>query len=78
MAAQELGQRVDDDVCAPFERSAKVRRGHRVVDHERDSRLMSDLRHRLDIQHIVLGIAQRFREDEFGLWGYAPAEILRV
>ena len=46
MARQELGRRMDDDVGAVLDRPAEIGRGQRVVDDQRNARLMGDLRDR--------------------------------
>ena len=49
MAGEELGRRVHDDVGAVLDRPAEIRRRERVVDDQRQARLMRDIGDGLDI-----------------------------
>ena len=57
VAADELRRRVHGDVRSVEERLAQVRRGHGVVDHERDAVLVGDRRDSLEVEHVALRVA---------------------
>ena len=78
MPTEELCQRVDDDIRPPLNGFDQIRRGGGIVDDQRDTGFMGDGGHRLEIQHIILRVAQRFREDQLGVWANRRAKILRV
>ena len=48
-----------------LERSDEIRRGHRVVDHQRHARLVGDLGHALDVEHVVHRVADRLAVEQF-------------
>jgi hypothetical protein len=62
VAADELGRRMNDDIGTPFDRAAQVRRRERVVHDQWQPVLVGDRRHRLDVQHIPAGVADRLAE----------------
>ena len=61
VSAQELGRRVNDDVCAELEGADEVRRRDRVVDDERHAVLVRDTRDLRDVEDVDLGVADRLR-----------------
>src|SRR5208282_3227345 len=63
VAANELGCRMDNDVRAPFERAAEVRRRKRVVHYQWEVVLVCDRRHSLDVQYVAAGVADRLSEE---------------
>ena len=67
MAAEKFCQRMNGDIGAVVERLQQDRRGDRVVDDERDTMTMCDLRQRLDIANIAGGIADRLRKHRPGV-----------
>jgi hypothetical protein len=69
---------VDDDVGAPLNRPAQVRRGHGVVDDQRDLGLVGDLGEGFDVDDVDERVAQRFRVKQLGVLLDGFAEILRV
>ena len=76
MACEKLGGRVNDDVGAMLERPAEVGGRQRVVDDERQARLMRDLRHGCDIDHDAARIGEVLDEDRLALRRQRLAEIL--
>ena len=81
VTAQKLGCRVDDDVRAVFDRPDQVRRSEGVVDHQRQSILMRDLRNGVDVGDIAVRIAQRLQENRSGVLLNGPLyffQIMRV
>ena len=78
VAAQEFGGAVDDDVGAPLERPAQIRRGERVVDHQRDRVLASDRRDLVEREDADVGVAQRLAVDDLGVGLDRPLEVGRV
>ena len=67
-----------DEVGAPLERPAQIRRGQRVVDDQRDAGLVRDLRDRLEIDDDAAGIGQALEEDRLAARRQRAAEILRI
>ncbi len=67
VAADELGEAVDHDVGAPLERTDQVRRGHRVVDHQRDAVGVGDAGDALDVEHVVLRVRDDLAEEHLGV-----------
>ena len=78
VAAEKFRHGVNDDVRAPLKRTAQIRCGHGIVNHQRYTRIVRDLGHGLDIEHVILGIAQRLRVNQARLGGDGALEILRV
>ena len=66
MAVQKLGGRMQHNVGAPFDRPDQVGRRQRVVDNERNPRLVGDLGDRLEIGNDAARIGDAFNEDCFG------------
>ena len=66
---------MDDQVGAPLERPAQVRRRERVVDDERRSDLVRDRRGELDVEHVAARVRDRLGEERLRLGrdGAAPA-----
>ena len=67
MAAEVLGQGMDDDVGAVLERAAQVRRGHGVVDDDRHAMLVGDLGELFEVGDVAERVADRFAEHRLGL-----------
>ena len=65
MPAQELGQRVDDDIGAVIDRFEQDRRRHRIVHDERNAVLVRERGQRLDVADISCRIADAFAKDRF-------------
>ena len=63
VAADELGSRVNDDVGAVLDRPDQVRSAESVVDNHRKPIFVGDLRDRVDVRDIAVGIAQRLNVD---------------
>ncbi len=66
VAAHELGQRVNDDVGAVFDRAQQDRRRHRIVDDQRNAVPRADLCQRLDVADVARRIADALAEDGTG------------
>ncbi len=67
VAADELCQRVDDDVGAVFDRAHEVGRRQRVVDDQRQAVLVGEIGERLDVDELAARIGEALDEDELGL-----------
>ena len=67
VAAEVLGQGMDDDVGAVLERAAQVGRWHGVVDDDRHAMPVSDFGQLFEIDDIAERVADRFAEDRLGL-----------
>ena len=78
VAAEELGGRVDDDVGAVLERADEVRRRDRVVDDERDARLVRDVGDELDVEDVDLRVADRLGEEQLGVRSDGAAPLVGV
>ena len=74
MAAEELGERVNDDVGAVFDRLAEIRCRQRVVDDQRHACALGDLGDRLDVGDDAARIGDRLDEDRLGLRADAALE----
>ena len=67
MPTDPLGQRMQDDIRAPFDRPAEIGRGESVVDQQRNAGVVSDLRDDRYVQHLEAGIADGLADEESGL-----------
>ena len=67
MTADELGQRMDDDVGAMVDRADEVGRCHSIVDDERQAVVMGDLGDCLDVDERAARIGKALDEDRLGL-----------
>ena len=63
MSTNEFGGGVDHDVRTVFERTDPVGCAEGVVNDDRDPVLMGDLRDRVDVRDITVGVAKRFQID---------------
>ena len=63
VAADELGQRMDDDVGAVLDRPHQIGRGQRVVDDQRQAVLARDVADRLDVDELAARIGEALDED---------------
>src|SRR5439155_13135187 len=61
MAADKLCGRMHHDIATVFDRPAQIRRGERIIDHQRNIRLVRDLGNGFDVQHVHPWIADRLR-----------------
>src|SRR5579863_5483964 len=78
MAAEKLGRRMDDQIGAPFEGAAQIGRGESVINNQRDSGVMGDRRHLLDINDDAAGVGEVLDKDRLCSRGERAAEILRL
>ncbi len=78
VAAEELGQRVEDDVGAVRQRPHEIRRRHGVVDHQRQAGRVRHVGDRADVQRVELGVGDRLRVQQLGARRDGPAEGLGV
>ncbi len=67
VAADPFGRGIHDDVGAKLDRTAEKGRRERVVDQQRDFRLMRDVGNVRNIQHLEAGIADGLRDHEPGV-----------
>ena len=68
MTAEELRQRVDDDIRAMLERSHQVGGGQGVVDHQRHAGVVRFVGDALDVEGQQIGVADGFGIDQLRLW----------
>ena len=78
MAAEELGQRMHDDVGAVLDGADQIGRGERVVDDEGDAGLLGDGGDLLDVGDDAAGIGDQLDEDRLGLRRERRAERVGV
>ena len=78
MARQELRGRMNDDVGAVLDRPAQIRGRQRVVDDQRNARLMGDVGDALDVHDNAAGVGEVLDEDRLAFRGQRLAEILRL
>ena len=78
MAADELGQGVDDDIGAVLQRLEQVGGGNGIVHHERDAGVMGDLGNGFKVIHIVFRIAHRLHVDQAGIVIDSLTDVLRI
>src|SRR5574337_2090461 len=67
---------MDDDIGAVLDRPAEVGRGQRVVNDERQTRLMRDRRNARDVHDDPARIGEVLDEDGLAPWRQRLAEIL--
>ena len=77
MAADIFGRRVHHKIRAVFDGPAQIGRCHGVIHEQRKTGIRSNGRYRLDVQHIVAGIADGLRVDYAGLVGDCRPEVFR-
>jgi hypothetical protein len=65
-----------DDGGTPFEGAAQIGRGDGVVDEQRQSGVVGDAGHALDVEHVERGVAERFGAKRFGLRRDRAGEVL--
>ena len=78
MPTNKLGRRVKHDIRAMLEWLDEIRRRERVIDDERQTILVSNRGHGLDIQRVQAWIAQRLGIEGFGFVVDGRAKILRI
>ena len=78
VSAEEFCGRMDDDIRAPLDGIAQDRRGDRVIDDERNAIFVRDGCELFQVDHIELGIAERFGIDGAGaiVDGFAQAVVV--
>ncbi len=78
MATSKLGEAVDDNVGAPLEGPDEVGRGNRVVDDQRDTGIVADLAHTLDVEDVVLRICQHLAIEGLRVGANGGAHLLKI
>ena len=68
VAADELRQRVHDDIRAVLDGPGYKGRGKRIIDDERHAVIVRDFGDRLDIQDIAARIADCFSVQQLWFW----------
>src|ERR1700733_10289622 len=66
------------DVGAVLDRPAEIRGGERIVDDQRQTRLMRDIGDSLDIDDHAPWVGEVLDEDRLALWRERLAEVLRL
>jgi hypothetical protein len=92
MTAKEFGQRVDDDICAMFQRAKQIGAGHCIIDNQWQAVFAGNGCNGCDIHKCAARIGQALNIDCLGflidlafkaLWrigispAHFPAEILK-
>src|SRR5208337_5625261 len=77
-ATDKLGGGVDNNISAPLDRAAERGRRAGVVNDQRHSVLVRDLRQLLDIHDVELGIAQALGINGLGLRSDRGAQPVKV
>ena len=77
MAGQILGDAVDAEVGAQFQRPAEQRRGEGVVDHQRGAGFAGDFGDAVDLSHAQQRIGNGLHQDAAGL-GFGDRGAQRV
>ena len=70
MAADEFRRRMQDDVGAPFDRAAEVRRRERVVHDQRQFVIVRDGGNRRDVEHVTGRVPDRLGVENLGVIAY--------
>ena len=78
VTADKLGGRVDYNVRAMFYGAEQIRRRERIVDQDRNTVLVSNSSDGFQIQHVGVGVAERFQKERPGVGTDCPAEVLGV
>ncbi len=78
MTAKELRRRMDDDIRAVLDRTEEIRGRKRIIDDHRDAVFMRDRRDCFKIQHVRVGVAERFQIERFGVRLNRGAEVFRI
>ena len=78
VTAEELGQRVDDDVGAVLDRAQQIGRRHGVVDDQRHAGVMGDLGNRRDVGDETGRVGEALDEDRLGALVDLAGEALRI
>ena len=78
MAADILGRRMDADVGAVVEGPEQVRGAKGIVDDQRDTIVIGDTRHCLEVDDVDVGVADGLDEHGTGLIVDGPTEVLGI
>ena len=78
VAADEFGERVNDNVRTMLQRSEKVRGGDGIIDDKRDAGSMGNSGYRLEIINIVFRIADRLDVDQAGIFIDCLPDVFRI
>ena len=78
MAGQKLGRRMYDQVGAPFEGAAQIRRRQGVIDDQRNAGVLGDGDDVFQVEHDAAGVGQDFDEYRLALRRQGAAEVFRV
>src|SRR2546426_11541507 len=79
--AEELGGRVVDEIRAMIEGLQQIRRREGRIDEQRQFRLVRDLRHRRNIEHVEARIPEGLAEEQPRVWAdriFPGAQVARV
>ncbi len=78
MSADKLCCRMDNDIRSVLQRTVQIRRGQRVVDHDRHACFLSNLGDLFVREDIQLGVAHGLAVDELDLRSQRAAEVLGI
>ena len=78
VTADELGCRVDHNVCAVLNGADQIRSPKGVVDHQRQAVLMGNGRNGVNVGDVRVGIAQRFQINGLGVGTNCPFHLGKI
>ena len=78
VATDELGRGVDNDVGAVLQRTEQVRSAEGVVDDNRQTVLLGDLRDGIDVGDVGVGVAERLEVDDRGVVLDGTLDLVQV
>ncbi len=70
--------RLYDDICTKFDWLTKIWGCERVIDHQRNSCVMGNLCHSLNIQNIYLRVSHCLRINRFGFFCYCFTKVIWI
>ncbi len=68
MTTNELGQRVHNNVGTVLNGAAEIRRGHGVIDDQRNARVLGNGGNRINVLNNAAGVGNGLHEDGSRLW----------
>ena len=78
LSVDVLGRRIDHAIRAERERRLVERRREHIVDRERRARIVRDLRHLGDVDHVEVRIGRAFEKERLGVRPHRVAPLREV
>ena len=78
MTADELGGGVDHNVCAMLNGTNPIGRAKGIVNHQRQSMPVGDIRDGVNVRNVAVWIAQRFQIDRLGIALNGPFHFRQI